>query len=332
MENFDIAESMKKSFIAGAGIALIQDGRISRKAGFGVLERGQEERVTADTVFNACSISKFAAAMLAMRLVSEDVLALDEDVNRRLKSWRVPANGFTQPVTLRLLLSHQSGIKDPGGSFMELDFFRSAPSIIEILKGTTRYCPEPVHLQYEPGTEFHYSDAGYCVLEQLIQDVTGVAYEELLKSKVLKPLGMDCSTLNVLDAHAAAGHNREGSVLEEKYPVYPYPAAAGLWASADNLGKLFTELLDAVNAKSKLSISQNIAEEMIRAQGCSPWTGLGVFVNGEEISSLGWGKGFQSMAVIYPRLGTGAVIMTNTDTGFHQRDGWIGKILERILK
>ncbi|WP_231889928.1 serine hydrolase domain-containing protein [Bacillus sp. SJS] len=331
MEKLDIAESMKEYCIAGAGIALIQDGRISWKAGFGVLERGQEERVTANTMFNACSISKFAAAMLAMRLVSEDVLSLDEDVNRRLKSWRVPANGFTQPLTLRLLLSHQSGIKDPGGSFMELDFSKSAPSIIEILEGTTPYCTEPVHIQYEPGTEFHYSDAGFCVLEQLIHDVTGVAYEELLKSKVLKPLGMDCSTLNVLDAHAAAGHDREGSVLEEKHPVYPYMAAAGLWSSAADLGKLYCELLNAVNGKSKLSISQNIAEEMIRAQGCSPWTGLGVFVNGQEISSLGWGKGFQCMGSVYPRLGKGAIIMTNTDTGVHQRDGWIGKTIGRIL-
>ncbi|MBS2967935.1 beta-lactamase family protein [Metabacillus sp. KIGAM252] len=322
---------MKEYHIAGAGIALIQDGRISRKAGFGVLERGQEERVTADTVFNACSISKFAAAMLALRLVGEDILALDEDVNIRLKSWRVPSNGFTQPVTLRLLLSHQSGIKDPGGSFMELDFSRSAPSIIEILEGTTPYCPEPVNIKYEPGTEFHYSDAGFCVLEQLIHDVTGVTYEELLKSKVLNPLGMDGSTLNVLGAHAAAGHDREGSLLEEKYPVYPYPAAAGLWSSAADLGKLFGELLDAMNARSKLGISQKLAEEMIRSQGCSPWTGLGVFVNGEEISSLGWGKGFQSMAVVYPRLGTGAIIMTNTDTGFHQRNGWIGETIERIL-
>ncbi|AZB44749.1 class A beta-lactamase-related serine hydrolase [Bacillus sp. FJAT-42376] len=323
---------MKEYHIAGAGMALLENGRVSRKAGFGVLERGQEETVTADTVFSACSISKFAAAMLAIRLVSEEILALDEEVNRRLKSWEIPMNGFEQPVTLRLLLSHQSGIKDPEGSFMELDDSQPSPSIREILNGITRYCPQPVQIQYEPGTEFHYSDAGFCVLEQLMEDVTGIAYEDLVRSKVLNPLGMDRSTFHAPDANAAAGHDRKSRVLADKYPVYPYPAAAGLWSSASDLGKLAAELIDALNGKSTLGISQELAEEMIRAQGCSPWTGLGVFVNGQEISSFGWGKGFQCMAAVYPRLGTGAIVMTNTDTGVHQREGWIGEMLECLLK
>ncbi|GGB41173.1 hypothetical protein GCM10011409_18380 [Lentibacillus populi] len=70
--------------------------------------------------------------------------------------------------------------------------------------------------------------------------------------------------------------------------------------------------------------------EMISSQGCKEWTGLGLFLDSLgkdfEVSSLGWGKGFQCMIVAFPYLETGLVIMTNTDLGVHQLKGIIGEV------
>jgi CubicO group peptidase (beta-lactamase class C family) len=86
-------------------------------------------------MFNACSISKFATSTLALKLVDKGLLDLDENVNDRLISWKVPENRYTQnkKVTLRRLLSHQSGIMDPEGSFSEYKPNQAIPTTLNLL-------------------------------------------------------------------------------------------------------------------------------------------------------------------------------------------------------
>ena len=123
--------------------------------------------------------------------------------------------------------------------------------------------------------------------------------------------------------------------MEGKFPIYPYPAASGLWTSAIDLANLSIELMNSIKGESKLGLSKSLAEEIIRAQGGKSWTGLGVFLerneNNLEIASFGWGKGFQSMVVMFPYLQKGAVIMTNSELGVHQMEGLIGEIYKSLF-
>ncbi len=70
-------------------------------------------------------------------------------------------------------------------------------------------------------------------------------------------------------------------------------------------------------------------------QGCKPWSGLGVFLDtvetNLEMTSFGWGQGYQCMLLGYPYRGFGAIVMTNTDTGVHQLEGFIGEAVAMIL-
>lgn len=90
--------------------------------------------------------------------------------------------------------------------------------------------------------------------------------------------------------------------------------------------------MKSLKGKSNLGYSKELMKEMITPQGCSPWTGLGVFLDNSntdlEISSLGWGVGFQCVIIFYPYKETGAIIITNADTGMHQLKGLIGEIIE----
>ncbi|HQA67142.1 MAG TPA: hypothetical protein PK801_02385, partial [Aggregatilineales bacterium] len=78
----------------------------------------------------------------------------------------------------------------------------------------------------------------------------------------------------------------------------------------------------------------HLAREMVTAHGCTDWSGLGVFVEGTghdcRIFSQGWGAGFQCMVVAYPLLGTGAVVMTNSDPGRPQSHALTGEIMRAI--
>ncbi len=101
----------------GLSIAVINNGVVEWARGYGVREAGTTNLVVPETIFQAASISKPVAAMVALRLVDEGKLDLDEDVNRKLITWKLPENEFMteKKVTLRLLLSHRAGLTDNAG-------------------------------------------------------------------------------------------------------------------------------------------------------------------------------------------------------------------------
>jgi CubicO group peptidase (beta-lactamase class C family) len=111
-ERMKLAERMEHYRVPGVSVAVIHAGRVEWARGYGQRDVGSGAPVTAETLFQAASLSKGVAASVAMRLVEQGKLSLDEDVNAKLRSWKVPDNEFTQieKVTLRRLLSHNAGL------------------------------------------------------------------------------------------------------------------------------------------------------------------------------------------------------------------------------
>ena len=126
---------MQKRRVPGLSLAIIQDGKIVKATGYGVTEKGGDTPVTTSTLFQAGSISKPVAALGALRLVEEGQLALDEDVNTRLVTWKVPENEFTREkkVTLRGLLSHTAGLTVHGFPGYATD--EPLPTLVQVLDG-----------------------------------------------------------------------------------------------------------------------------------------------------------------------------------------------------
>ncbi|MFB4213378.1 serine hydrolase domain-containing protein [Shouchella sp. JSM 1781072] len=341
LKNINIEERMEFYNVNGLSIALFEKGKISVTESYGLLEVKSDRNVRDDSVFSACSISKFLTGMIAIKLIEDGYFKLDENVNERLVTWKVPENEYTKnkKVTLRNLLSHQSGIKDPVDSFSELNSDKGLLSMVELLEGKSDYCKVPIEVQFEPESEFNYSDAGYCIIQQLIEDVTKMQFYQVVNEFIFKPLGMESSFLNITmfktdKKEFSCGHNKNGNLVEGKYPFYPYPAASGLWTTSLDLALLVLELMNALKGESKIGLSKSLAKEMITCQRGKSWTGLGVFLDGSEkdleITSMGWGVGFQCMMVAYPSVGKGAVIMTNAELGVHQLEGIIGEIYKSL--
>ncbi|MEY9979263.1 serine hydrolase domain-containing protein [Lysinibacillus sp. RC79] len=184
----NIRERMEHYRIAGLSLVAIEKGKISKTDHFGVLEAGTDKNINQNSIFNACSISKFLTSVLVMKLVEQGIIDLDEDVNKKLVSWKVPDNPFTKhkKVTLRNLLSHQSGIVNPEGSFMEVGSINAMPSMVEILNGKTPYCDTSIEVTVEPESEFHYSDAGFCLIQLLIEDITQKPFSHLMDTFVYR--------------------------------------------------------------------------------------------------------------------------------------------------
>jgi CubicO group peptidase (beta-lactamase class C family) len=128
-----------------------------------------------------------------------------------LVSWKIPENEFTkdQKVTVRRLLSHTAGVSNPG--FIAYPVDKPLPTFRQILDGEQPANSNPIRVELRPGTKFLYSGGGYVILAQLMMDVTGKSFPELMRKLLLEKLRLTHSTFQqplspVLAANAAAGH------------------------------------------------------------------------------------------------------------------------------
>ena len=317
-----LSERMQHYKVPGVSIAVINHGTIEWARGYGVKEAGTADRVTASTLFQAASISKPVTAMGALRLVQEGKLKLDEDVNKELKSWKVPENEFTKEkkVTLRELLSHSAGLTVHG--FAGYAAGEPVPSLVQVLNGEKPANSEPIRVDIPPGSKWRYSGGGYVVTQQLILDVTGKLFPDFMEQTVLRPLQMTDSTYQqplpqALRAQAAAGHRGDGKVIPGKWHTYPEMSAAGLWTTPTDLANFAIAIQNGKAGKSQTVLSQAMISQMLTRQ-IDDW-GLGLNLEGKgrtaHFSHGGANDGYRCFMVGYDETGQGAVVMTNGDNG-----------------
>jgi CubicO group peptidase (beta-lactamase class C family) len=136
LDALTLPEVMRRFRVPGVSVAVIKDFQIHWAKGYGVADAGTGRPVQIDTVFQAASISKPVTAMAALHLMQGGALGLDDDVNRHLKSWKVPPGESTQgqAVTPRALMSHTSGADD-GFGFPGYEPTAPRPSVVQILDG-----------------------------------------------------------------------------------------------------------------------------------------------------------------------------------------------------
>jgi CubicO group peptidase (beta-lactamase class C family) len=172
-------ELIRRGTVTGAAFASVEHGQVTDVAFWG--------KAGKDSLWRAASTSKAFTAIGIMRLVERGQIELDVNVNRYLKSFRIPAVP-EQPITVRHLLTHTSGLDDRfvGSGF--LDSAGAQPPLATVMR---KWLPQPV---YQPGQVYFYSNFGYGVLGALIEDVTGRRFEDYMRSEVLEPLGMWDST------------------------------------------------------------------------------------------------------------------------------------------
>ncbi|MGI8733760.1 MAG: serine hydrolase [Pyrinomonadaceae bacterium] len=306
----------------GLSVAVINNAQIEWARGYGVRETGGSEGVKSETLFQAASISKPVAAMAALRLVQQGRLNLDEDVNQKLVSWKVPGNEFTseKKVTLRGLLSHSAGLTVHGFAGYAAD--AATPTLLQVLDGEKPANSKPIRADIQPGTKYRYAGGGYSVMQRLLLDVTGQPFPVLMQETVLKKIGMKHSAyLQPLPkerwSQAAVGHRPDGTKVKGNWHTYPEMAAAGLWTTPTDLARFAIEIQGSLAGKSNRVLSQEIVRQMLTPQVGGFGLGLGLAGEGTSarFSHGGANEGYRCVLVAYKNTGQGAVVMTNSDRG-----------------
>mgnify|MGYP001818268490 CR=1 FL=1 len=158
---------MDRQGVPGVAIALIRDGRLVWTQAFGVTNLLTRKPVTSDSTFKVASNSKVVTAYIALRLVDQGLLALDEPLDGYLSEPFLPQEAYRPLVTLRHTLSHTSGMGPTGLS---------------------------TEVRFPPGAGYSYSPSGFVYTQQALEEVTGKSLEELGQELVFQPLGMERSS------------------------------------------------------------------------------------------------------------------------------------------
>ncbi len=175
-----LGEVCREFKVPGAALGILHDGVVSEFA-TGVINLNTGVEVTTDTLFQIGSVTKVYTATVIMQLVDEGLVTLDEPVRAYLPAFKVADADVSERVTLRHLLSHQSGID---GDYFE-DFGRGDDCL-------ERYVDSLATVQqtHPLGATMSYCNAGFAIAGRLIEVVTGTQWDQAMRERLFTPLGL----------------------------------------------------------------------------------------------------------------------------------------------
>lgn len=320
-----VADALASTKVPSASIAIVRDGKIVLAKAYG--SQGPTlPTATADAKYHIASISKQFTAAAMLLLEDEGKLSLDDKVAKYF-----PEITGADRITIRQILSHTAGLQDywpQDYSFAAMEKRATPRAIVD------RWARKP--LDFEPGTQWQYSNTGYTVAGMIIEKVAGEPYLAFLERRIFKPLG-----IRPLDQDVATGKGfPTGYRRNALGPVRPIivPGADWMFATGE-LAMSATDLAkwNIARIERRLLPADDWAEQekLIRlTDGSSSNYGLGVTLGqrGEfrQVSHGGAAVGFLSQNIVVPEARIAVVSLVNGDFG-NAHSSIAGKILDVLL-
>ena len=300
------AESQKQA-IPAISVAVIRDNQIICSIALGLADLEQRVPNTAKSRHRLASLSKPVSAVLTMKLVEEGKIALGDSVRKFMPA--LPAE--YEAVTVRRLLSHQSGIREYSG-LDEVFSTRHYASLEEAASSIFAKSP----LLFEPGTKTAYTTYGYTLLGAVLERATGQTFRQILEVRLPK-FGLD--DFEVLTPDRVRPYRKASSGGWENAPAFDasnkYPGGGMISTAAD-----YADFL--IQVSSGRIIRQDTIKEMWTLQKLSDGTVV-------PFATLGWATGTRgshrffthgglqpgTTAIMhwFPDLGVGSVVLCNAE-------------------
>jgi CubicO group peptidase (beta-lactamase class C family) len=315
-----IIEQMKTYNIPGCSIAVIKNYKIKWAKAYGLRDKAHNKPVTTDTLFQAASIGKPITALATVTAFHEKHLSLNTNINDILTSWKIPASNYTkhQPVTMRLLLAHTSGVI--GFRYKGYTTHDKLPTLLQELNGIPPANTQPVTVIRKPGSKYEYCPAGYTIIQQVLEDIYKKTFADIMQTLILDPLQMQHSTFDEplpqkWLQNVALPYLPNGKLMPDSPIIFIASTAGGLWSTPSDIAKFVIAVQKTLAGKTPLQIDANIMQ-MILTPAIDHNMGLGFEVNinkyGEQSKTRdnyfrhgGFNSGYLSMFVGSKTKGNG---------------------------
>ena len=340
--------------VVGGGFAFVHGATAATEFFFGEARNDTHSPVDADTSYNWASITKTMTAIAILQLRDRGKLSLDDAAVRYVPELRDvhDAYGSIDDITIRHLLTHSAGFRNPTGPWdcddqKNCDWQPFEPTKWAQVAAMLRY----THVEFKPGSRWSYSNLGYVFLGQIIERLSGDDFEVYIDKNILKPLGMTASYFDrapyFLEKHVAASYLRAGTKLTPQ----PFDFDTGITTSNSGLKAPIADMLkyaqfligDPANPLYEVVLKRSSMDEAWKGvvpvsepgqaptpytsgpHGAQPLMGLGFFTMQAEgrryVYHDGDQGGFSSELLIDPAGGSASILVVNTtDTGAPSKD------------
>ena len=317
-----VQSEIKQSGVPAIDVALAKKGTILYAHGYGLSNISADLPAQSDTIFEIGSITKQFTAALIMKLQEKGLLHVDDSIAPYL-----PQYGFPAAITIRMLLTHTSGLAD----FTNFSDFG---------QWVTNGVAEPVvlaqisqaALQFKPGTQYTYSNSNFYLLGSIIENLTGQSYAANLDQYIFHPLGLQDTYYDLPPANlAAAGYANSGAGL--------IPAIIWDRSAAFAAGALSSNVYDLVAWDSALMSGQVVSpasfQQMTTSNGFFQngfSYGFGLALTTYNSRPIMWHAGqiggFYTENVVFLDNGFTLVVLTNDQD--YDTDPFVFKILNAV--
>lgn len=313
-----VPRAMRAEHIPGAVVSVVAGARVLFARGYGVADLDARRPVSPEsTVFRIGSISKVFTATAVAQLADRGRVDLREDVNRYLRRLRVPAT-FPQPVTAWHLLTHTAALDEirPG---------TQAERESELLP-LDRFLRGKLVRLHPPGEVTSYSTYGITLAGLLVEEVSGLSFEEYLTRNVWAPLGMRHTSIRVPPEHArlvatAYDVNDSGRVVRAPWEWYHTTPASSVNSTAADMARFMAMHLQSGALAGARVLSPRMTAEVLRQQATLhplvPGWALGwqqSRTNGERIAEHGGDvAGYSSLMFLLPERGVGVFVASHRE-------------------
>ena len=304
--------ALHSSDIAGATVAVVQNGQLLTSRGYGYADVAKRTPVVpAGTLFRPGSVSKLITWTAVMQLVDQGKLDLDADVNRYIDFKIPPHNG--KPVTLRNVLTHTGGFEEVGKDL--INYEQHPPMALgAYLK---RYVPQRI---FAPGTTPGYSNWATSLAGYIVERKSGMPFDDYVEQRIFTQLGMNDSTFRQplpanLKPRMAQGYAQASEDPAAFEIVVPAPAGAMTSTSTDMAKFMIAHLqggkgiLSPAAWKTMHDSPLTIIPPLNRME-------LGFFetnVNGRQVNAhLGDTQGFHTSLHLFMNEGVGLFVSFNS--------------------
>jgi CubicO group peptidase (beta-lactamase class C family) len=306
---------MAANHVPGLSVALVIDGRPGWSRGFGLADVENAVPATARTAYRSASIGKTMTATAAMRLVEAGRLDLDADIRRYCPAF--PVKPWT--ITVRHLLSHQSGIRHYGGP-RDREEQASTVHYADVVDAMAPFKDDA--LLFQPGTRFGYSTYGYDVLGCVLQGAAGAPFLDVMRTQVWQRAGMratrDDDPAALIDRRAAGYVLVDGAVRNAPHvDMSNRMPAGGYLTTVDDLARFEAAVLDGTLIQP--ATLQRMLAPSVLADGTPVPYGIGWGIELEPWHDDTWAfhggssPGASGMVALMPRHRFGVAILSNLE-------------------
>ena len=295
----------------GYAIGVVKNNVVIFKKGYGKANLEYNIAVTTRSIFDAASLAKQFTGFAISKLVQQKKIKLSDDVRKYLP--QVP--DFGKPITIENLLHHTSGIRDwpealqaAGWRYDELCSF---DDILNMVKNQN-------DLDFEPGTNFSYSNTGYNLLAAVVEKVSGQTFPQWSEENIFKPLNMtgsrflDDKAKIILNEAYSYGSNQRGNYYKMQNVLTAY-GSSSLFTNVDDLCKWVIHLQKGVSLNDP--ICRRMLEVGVLKNESKTNYGFGLeigkYQNLQTISHTGAWCGYRSLIKIYPDKKLAYVFLSN---------------------